>query len=493
MSLVVNSNTTATVTRNYLNTNQTNLQTSLARLASGSRIVKPSDDAGGLAVGNKLLATLNRNIRGQQNTQNAISFLQVQDGALSTVGKILDRMSELKTMSLDVTKNSLDIANYDAEFSQLQEQLSNIRDEKFNGINLFQTEGRDLQAVTTEMGDEGVVQVENLATITGDSAAQVDTLTISGGSVGVTYEVDINGTTFSQAWTADDATTATALVAAINANAAMSGNDALGNTNITAAATGGGALTLTAGSATTHIETRVADDGNSSTISAATTTKGDTLALEIDGYNYNFGIGGSIADLVTAINGSSLGSILTAAADGAGTGVDLTAKKSADRYSLNVNATSTSSDITAGVASGTAATLNQSTTTEATIISVGLSREGVYRTDTNGAGLITTSGVNLLDEDRTLAKYSVDDFTNFIQNAATARADNGAEMSRLESSYSLLTVNHANIEAARSRLMDVDIAIESTHFAKHNILVQSSAAMLSQANGIPNVALQLLG
>ena len=186
MSLVVNSNTTATVTRNYLNTNQTNLQTSLARLASGSRIVKPSDDAGGLAVGNKLLATLNRNIRGQQNTQNAISFLQVQDGALSTVGKILDRMSELKTMSLDVTKNSLDIANYDAEFSQLQEQLSNIRDEKFNGINLFQTEGRDLQAVTTEMGDEGVVQVENLATITGDSAAQVDTLTISGGSVGVT-------------------------------------------------------------------------------------------------------------------------------------------------------------------------------------------------------------------------------------------------------------------------------------------------------------------
>ncbi|MBT5381121.1 MAG: flagellin, partial [Opitutae bacterium] len=146
-----------------------------------------------------------------------------------------------------------------------------------------------------------------------------------------------------------------------------------------------------------------------------------------------------------------------------------------------------------GTAAATAGGLNQSTTTEATIISVGLSREGVYRTDTNGAGLITSSGVNLLDDDRTLSQYSVDDFTNFIQNGATARADNGAEMSRLESSYSLLTVNHANIEAARSRLMDVDIAIESTHFAKHNILVQSSAAMLSQANGIPNVALQLLG
>ena len=92
-----------------------------------------------------------------------------------------------------------------------------------------------------------------------------------------------------------------------------------------------------------------------------------------------------------------------------------------------------------------------------------------------------------------LASYSIDDFTQFIQNGATARADNGAEMSRLEASLGLLVTNQANLEAARSRLMDVDVATESTHFAKHNILVQSSAAMLAQANGIPNVALQLLG
>ena len=58
MSLIINTNTIATQTRNYLATNQTNLQRSLGRLASGSRIVKPSDDAGGLAVGNKLTATL---------------------------------------------------------------------------------------------------------------------------------------------------------------------------------------------------------------------------------------------------------------------------------------------------------------------------------------------------------------------------------------------------------------------------------------------------
>ena len=174
MSLVINTNSTATQSRNYLAENQVNLQRSLGRLASGSRIVRPSDDAGGLAVGNKITATVNRNVRTQQNVSNAISFLQVQDGALSSVGKILDRMSELKTMSLDVTKNSLDIANYDAEFqptARFQSFLtaaamrSRTQQEKFNGINLFTTTavlGYRLYSEclhTTEIGD-GLMDVD---------------------------------------------------------------------------------------------------------------------------------------------------------------------------------------------------------------------------------------------------------------------------------------------------------------------------------------------
>ena len=132
-----------------------------------------------------------------------------------------------------------------------------------------------------------------------------------------------------------------------------------------------------------------------------------------------------------------------------------------------------------------------------------LTRNSVFETGTDGNGLITNGtaaagdGIDLTDSStaatQNLADYSVDDFVTFIQNAATARANNGAQMSRLEQSLALLTTNHANIEGARSRLMDVDIATESTHFAKHNILVQSSAAMLAQANAVPNVALQLLG
>jgi flagellin len=294
MSLVINTNSIATAAGNYLEVNQANLQRSLTRLASGSKIVTPSDDPGGLAVGMKLAAALNRNTRTQQNVQNAISFLQVQDGALTQVTKILDRMSELKTMHLDVTKNTSDLLNYDAEFNQLQDQLTNIRDEKFNSISLFQqtaalATASPLKVWTTELGD----------------TASSPAMTIS-----------------------------------------------------------------------THTIFDTTDDGTG-------------VGLELNG------------------------------------GVDLTDKSAAASDSLG--------------------------------------------------------------------DFTVDNIGTFIQNAAAARANNGAEMSRMQASLAMLTTNHANIEAAHSRLVDVDMAVESTHYAKHNILVQSSAAMLAQANSVPNIALQLLG
>ena len=92
-----------------------------------------------------------------------------------------------------------------------------------------------------------------------------------------------------------------------------------------------------------------------------------------------------------------------------------------------------------------------------------------------------------------LANYSVADFQEFIQTTATARAQNGAEAARLESSLEMLKANQGNLDAARSRLEDVDVALESTNLAKQNILVQSAAAMLAQANASQNIALQLLG
>ena len=158
MSLVINTNNIATIATNNLNANQVNLQRSLARLSSGSKIVAPHDDAGGLAVSTKLKAALNRNTRTQQNVSNAISFMQTQDGALKVATNILDRMSELKTMSIDPTKNDYDLANYNTEFKELQRQLVNINDERFNGINLFNASS-DLSVSSTEDGVTATVNM----------------------------------------------------------------------------------------------------------------------------------------------------------------------------------------------------------------------------------------------------------------------------------------------------------------------------------------------
>ena len=82
--------------------------------------------------------------------------------------------------------------------------------------------------------------------------------------------------------------------------------------------------------------------------------------------------------------------------------------------------------------------------------------------------------------------------TDAIEDVAGERASLGAIQSRLELSVSTLQVQGQILEAATSRIRDVDVAQESTQFAKNNILVQSGTAMLAQANQLPNSVLKLL-
>jgi flagellin len=82
--------------------------------------------------------------------------------------------------------------------------------------------------------------------------------------------------------------------------------------------------------------------------------------------------------------------------------------------------------------------------------------------------------------------------TQAIQDISTKMADNGAQSSRLQFALDSLNVNKVNLEAANSRIYDVDVAAETTKLARANILVQSGAAMLSQANAASQIALKLL-
>lgn len=309
MSLTINTNPAAIRASFNLTENNKNLQSSLTRLSSGKRITKPADDAGGLAVSMKLTSSINRTKAAISNIQNSLSFGEVQDGALQAGARIVDRLAELKSLSLDVMKSDADIANYNTEFKALQQQLYAITAESFNGVSLF------------------------------------------------------------------------------------------ASTRVTAGADGS---TMTFGV-------------HKHTISVFTSDRGS-------------------AGSVVSLNKSALLSALTFAA------------------------------------------------TETTHVSVGTAANAK-------TVLAAENSANAID----ITDITLSFFTAALENIATLRAENGATMTRLQFAEDHLRLSSANLEAANSRIMDVDVATESTALAKYNILSQASAAMLAQANTTQNTALMLLG
>jgi len=340
MPIVVNTNSAATTASFNLSKSSEALRKSLGRLSSGKRITTPADDAGGLAVALKLASKTNRTAGVIQNVQNSLSYLQVQDSSLQTVGKILDRMSELRTMAQDVTKNSSDIENYSKEFVELQGQLKQIKNETFNGISLF-----------------------------------------SSGAYSATNDPTIGR----------------------------------------------------------------ADDVLTDAKSGATTFHkyGRTLYTHPGGQTNDGSISLNVVNLEHVLQVGNL---------------DLT------------NRTYWDSTNAVGGATG-----------------VNLGNVEDDQTFATGNGLTADGFI------KSILAVSVGAFTNAIEKLADARAENGAEQNRAMQVNDLLQSNMTNLEAAHGRIMDADIALESTRFARHNVLVQAGAAMTAQANQLTNVALSLIG
>jgi flagellin len=147
--ITVNTNMVSSWAAYNLNNTNTNLQRSLARLSSGSRINSSYDDAGGLAVSMKLSAAIRRTEATQSNINNTLALLQTQDGALKSAEKVLTRMSELIQLSGDVTKSTNDRALYQTEYQSLQVQMVDLVDEEFNGVDMFTSGGWDGTADTS--------------------------------------------------------------------------------------------------------------------------------------------------------------------------------------------------------------------------------------------------------------------------------------------------------------------------------------------------------
>jgi len=123
-------------------------------------------------------------------------------------------------------------------------------------------------------------------------------------------------------------------------------------------------------------------------------------------------------------------------------------------------------------------------------LSVATSEDGAQSLAVTQSNLATnvatiTAGANL-------AAITTTQVSTAITNVASSRAQNGAESSRLGFAADMLATNRTNLEAANSRIVDVDVAVESTKLARNNILVQAGSAMLAQANASNQSALRLL-
>jgi flagellin len=189
MSLSINTNIAATRASQYLASNHQNLQKSLDRLSSGKRITGPADDAGGLAVSMKLEHSIN-GLKGVANgISNGISLLQVQDGVFQSMGDIITRIGELKSMYDDVSKSSTDQGLYDSELADLAGQIGSMAATTFNSVDLFAGNLGGADALEVQLDTSGSNSMEI-------SDTAVD-------AAGTALKTIIDGTTFGTITTAN--------------------------------------------------------------------------------------------------------------------------------------------------------------------------------------------------------------------------------------------------------------------------------------------------
>lgn len=135
---VINTNVMSLNAQRNLASNSVNLATSIQRLSSGLRVNSAKDDAAGLAIAERMNAQARGMNVAIRNANDAISLAQTAEGALGKIGDALQRMRELAVQSANATNSSSDRTSLDAEFAQLQSEITRLVDgTTFNGTALF--------------------------------------------------------------------------------------------------------------------------------------------------------------------------------------------------------------------------------------------------------------------------------------------------------------------------------------------------------------------
>ncbi len=188
----INSNFAAlSATRNLGSANSV-VSSSIAKLSSGNRIIKASDDVAGLAIGTSLAGTVKTLQISLLNTQQATSVLSIADGALNQIGDILSRQKSLATQANSGSLGLTERGYLNQEFQALTLEIDRIvTSTQFNGITLLNgslgasTAGKDTLATTVTFVDTGTIGTSALDGSTFTVADDSDNSTVIGSTAGI--------------------------------------------------------------------------------------------------------------------------------------------------------------------------------------------------------------------------------------------------------------------------------------------------------------------
>jgi flagellin len=428
--------------------NERQMSTAMERLSTGLRINSAKDDAAGLAISSRMKAVVSGLTMASKNANDAISMLEVAEGATLEISNMLIRMRELAVQSASGTYSDSDRDALDLEFGALMSEMDRIaKNTTWNTMSILNG-GND-------KGDASVTK-SVLDIQLGADASQKMELSLKAWVPSVAVDM--------QALSAD-------------------GYDVAGGKSIAGAAKADG------------LDARNATEKTTVTFTALASGE----FVDLGGLKLLAGAGGiSLADVQTAFasraagfdgtgvpitNGTwsgALAGFTTGSVDAKSGAVTFTSVEAfKDVTDLPGTATSTiaKSVITQGVAAADASTAqaNESAYGDAVL----------YWNDNGTAKAINIDTV-------ANSEFAIDQLDKAILGVATERAKYGAYMSRLEhSSDNLLNVAQ-NTDQSRSRIEDADYAVETSELARTQIISQASTAMLAQANQSKQSVLSLL-
>jgi flagellin len=146
MGLRINTNTQSIAAQRNLGTNLMNQQASVEKLASGSRIVRAADDAAGLAISEKMKASIRSIRQDVRNGNDGISMIQTAEGGMNEISNILTRFRELSIQSASDTISDTERGFIDKEVGQLRSEVDRIASStEFNGKKLLNGEGNVME------------------------------------------------------------------------------------------------------------------------------------------------------------------------------------------------------------------------------------------------------------------------------------------------------------------------------------------------------------